>query len=503
MNCPYRIDSAGLLPHQLPAAEHLLHLLNTSGGALDGSDMGVGKTYTAGAILRHFKDFPTAVVCPAISIPGWEQMGRRLGVEFSLESYESVRGGNTALGGWERPKPRGPGPVRLVCSACQLTVDAQTARCAYLPNGIHCVDVKKIPHDYGRFIWNRDLRVLVFDEAHRCSALDTLQSELLVAARRQKIPTLLVTATPAQTPMGFKAIGYVLGLHTLTGQNGFWSWATRHGCRKMPWGGFEFALGEARKRETMAQINRALFPDRGVRITIDSLGKSFPESQVTAELYDLKADAHKLDSLYQQMSEPLAELEAAKQMDKDPDGPLTKLLRLREEIGLLKVPILAELAEDAMAQGLSVALFVNFLSEVEGLCKLLKTDCRVDGTEAGSSRNRNRNIERFQSNESRVIVTTAKASISLHDEHGGHPRIGYVSPGFSALDLRQVLGRLPRSGAKSKSIYRIIFAADTCEKRIHEVLSSKLNNLDALTDGDLLADNLRLTSFENLISSTQ
>lgn len=494
-----RFDGTGLLPHQIPAAQHLIQVLERNGGAIDASDMGVGKTYTAGSILRHYRELPSVVVCPAISIPAWQRMGNQLGVEFELQSYEAMRTGKTGLASWQHPKPPGPAPVRHVCSYCQLDIDQTSARCAYAPGGVHCVETKKIPHKYGKLCWHPSIRLVVFDEAHRCSATDTLQSELLISSRRQNIRTLLLTATPAQTPLGMKAIGYTLGLHTLVGSKGFYPWAMRHGCQRMPWGGFDFALGDDRKREVMARINQQMFPDRGVRITIESLGKSFPESQVTSELYDLKSDAAKLDRLYRQMEQPLRELEQAKLTDKDPEGPLTKLLRLREEIGLLKVPVLAELAEDALQQGLSVACFVNFHSEADALSDWLKTECCVTGRENPSTRNAR--IAAFQSNQSRVIVTTIKASINLHDERGGHPRIGFVSPGFSALDFKQVLGRLPRAGSKSKSIYRIIFAANTCEERIHQVLCTKLNNLDALTDGDLLASNLELTSFcDQLIS---
>lgn len=492
-------DCSGLLPHQIPAAEHLIQVLERNGGALDASDMGVGKTYTAGAVLRHYRALPSVVVCPAISIPAWQRMGNQLGVEFELQSYEALRTGTTGLASWENPKPPGPLPVRLNCNFCQLDIDCKSARCAYAPGGVHCVESKKIPHKYGKLLWHPSIKLVVFDEAHRCSATNTLQSELAISAKRQRIRTLLLSATPAQTPLGMKAIGYILGLHTLVGSKGFYPWAMRNGCQRMPWGGFDFALGDDRKKEVMANINRQIFPDRGVRITIQSLGKSFPESQVTSELYDIASDAAKLDRLYRQMEQPLQELQQAKLLDKDPEGPLTKLLRLREEIGLVKVPVLAELAEDALQQGLSVACFVNFHSEADALSDILKTECCVTGRENPSTRNAR--IAQFQANRSRVIVTTIKASISLHDELGGHPRIGFVSPGFSALDFRQVLGRLPRSGSKSKAIYRIIFAANTCEERIHAVLTSKLNNLDALTDGDLFANNLELTSFSDQLLS--
>jgi hypothetical protein len=59
--------------------------------------------------------------------------------------------------------------------------------------------------------------------------------------------------------------------------------------------------------------------------------------------------------------------------------------------------------------------------------------------------------------------------------------------------MRQIFGRLPRVVGKSKSFYRVLFAAGTCEVPMHRAVSAKLNNLDALNDADLMPENLRLT----------
>ena len=53
--------------------------------------------------------------------------------------------------------------------------------------------------------------------------------------------------------------------------------------------------------------------------------------------------------------------------------------------------------------------------------------------------------------------------LSLHDEHGNHPRMSLISPSFSAIDLRQALGRIHRATGVTPAIQKIVFANDTVE----------------------------------------
>ena len=75
--------------------------------------------------------------------------------------------------------------------------------------------------------------------------------------------------------------------------------------------------------------------------------------------------------------------------------------------------------------------------------------------------------------------------LSLHDETGEHPRISLISPSFSAIELRQVLGRVHRASGKSPSIQNIVFANGTVEMKVCHAVRAKLNNLDLVNDDDL------------------
>lgn len=486
-----RID--GLYDYQIDAAEHLCKIIGREGAALDGSDMGTGKTYVAGAVLRHL-NLPSLVVCPEVAMTGWRRVGEHLGVEFDVLNYEALRTGKTPFGRWQFPRT-GRLKARFKCLTCQCWVDDKTPPCPYNYGGFHCVEPKTLPHNYGQFIFHPDVRMVVFDEVHRCGALDSLNAEMLIASRRQGCQTLGLSATAGDSPLKFKALGYALGLHNLDRDCKFWQWVRRWNCRPSPHGGFYFAGEEDKRREVMARLNSEVFPDHGVRVKISDLGELFPDCQITAELYDLE-QGRAIDKLYAEMDESIQALHNRAADDKG--SHLTAILRALQEIELLKVPVFVQLTEDANAQGHSVALFVTFTQTVNELCKRLKTDCRIDGSQVGAAGQKRRQgcIDAFQANHERNIIANSAAGgicLSLHDTDGGFPRLGLVSPCSSAVNIRQVFGRLPRAGGKSKSLYRVVLAAGTREEATHRRLVTKLNQLDALNDADLISSNLDLT----------
>lgn len=490
------MNRTGLLEWQGPAAEQLLVALKKHGAALDGSDMGTGKSAHALAVIREL-DVPALVVCPSVTISSWRRLGKLLNVEFSCLNYEAIRAGNTPFGEWEHPRPKVSEKVYR-CETCQQKfkspAEAATRRCPHQRIGIHCLSVKSKPHRYGKFRWSPAIKLLVFDEVHRCAALDSLNADMLIAAKRQGIPTLALSATTASDPLDLRALGYILGLHSLSD---YFKWAFARGVRRFPLGGFHWPVSDARKREIMAGVHSEIFPERGARVRIDELGTAFPEVQITAELYDL-AEAGRIDRLYAAMDDAMLALHAERSLDRSPEHPLTVLLRASQEIELLTVPVYESLVADALAQGFHVAIFVNYRRTVDELCRRLKTNCRIDGGQTGEYGKLQREIcvEDFVRDAEPVIVSTISAGgvgLSLPDLHGDFPRLGLVAPNNDARAMRQVFGRLPRATSKSKSFYRVVLIAGTVQERIHKNFSGKLNCIDALNDSDLQACNLPLT----------
>ncbi|MFI3244303.1 MAG: hypothetical protein R3Y56_08630 [Akkermansia sp.] len=61
-----------------------------------------------------------------------------------------------------------------------------------------------------------DNALIIFDEAQNCRGRDSLNSKMLIAARRQHHRILLCSATAASSPLEMRSIGFTLGLHMLS-----------------------------------------------------------------------------------------------------------------------------------------------------------------------------------------------------------------------------------------------------------------------------------------------
>lgn len=447
-------------PYQAKSIERLSAILAENHAAIDASDPGVGKTLVGVEVMKRLNR-QTLVVCPKAVIPGWDRTAAAQGTELSTLNYEMLRTGNTPYGEW-----RGP----------------------------------DIYHDKDWFRWHPAVHALIFDEGHRCRGQGTKNSLMLKAARRQNIPTLVLSATLADSPMELDALGYLLRLHDsdmppTVGNprpTSFYDWARGFGC-----GGsrpFHFLGGT----EDMKRMNALLYPRYGVRVTIPELGDQFPENQTTAELYDID-DPDRMRALQAEMAEALAELKArTSRYGKD---PMAIIAAVRQKAELMKVPVFVSVAQDLIAQGTSVAMFVNYRCTQEAILERMGSDCRIDGSQIGPSgaTMRERCRSRFQDNYEHSITCISEAGgvgLDMQDIHGVRPVASLVSSGYCAKIFTQVLGRIRRSGGKSKAIQRVIFV--TGEESQHRTISRKLANLEAFNDGDFNPKILSLTKGEFL-----
>lgn len=496
-----------LRPHQPALVQALVEILARHRTGCDLSDPGAGKTYVAAAVAS-LSQLPTLVVAPKVARATWERAAKHFNDSFSIIGYEMLRTGRTDFGKWTNSNP-----VRqwfFKCACCQRIVDFDNfIPCYAHPQGIHCIEEHSKPARYGKFTFAPEVRQVIVDEVHRCAG-DSLNADMLIAAKRQGIRVLGLSATAACNPLQLRALGYVLDLHNLNSdllepsklgariaRPSFDRWARAHGCvRDARFHGWKFLVGAERQKQIMAEIRAQIIPDRGVRVAWTDI-PGFPARQIIAELYDLD-HPEQIDGCYQRMASALERVRLRGEAYKDPSLRVSEIINERQTVEILKVPIFTELGQDYLEKGMSVVFFVNFRQTIDELKKRFPDFDIIDGSDE-SVKHRDEYVDKFQANLGRGLICNSDAGaecLSLHDLDGFHPRVGLVSLGLSAIKTRQLFGRLHRDRGKSPALYRVVLANKTIEVKLHKIVAPKLDNLDALNDADLAPENLR---FQNSV----
>ena len=429
-----------LLPYQKEHADNIAASVAQHRVALDASDPGTGKTYVACSVAARLGK-PVVIVTTKATAPNWGTVAAGFGIKPILVSnYEKVRIGKL-------PECRRSG---------------------------------------NRYVWNVPQDALIiFDECQKCKGRTSLNAKLLIAARAQHLRILLCSATAASNPLEMRAIGFALGLHTITD---FWAWSVRYGVRETPFG-MKFTGGEY----YLKALHEKIFPSRGSRLRIADI-PNFPETIIESAIVETgkaKAIQDEYDNLKYELRKAEREAdgnkldEIAEALGSKKASHLTLVLRARQAIELHKVPAMVEMTKTAIEEGQSVVLLVNFTETICALAAKLNCSDIICGGQ--SAEERQSVIDRFQRNEIPLVIANIQAGgvgVSLHDPTGKRSRLSIISPTFSAADLRQALGRVHRAGGAA-SIQKICFAAGTCEEHTAQVCAAKLAHIDLLNDGDM------------------
>lgn len=455
------------LPYQRPSVRRQVRALLDYGSALDASDTGVGKTYVnlAACIVLGRRPF---VVCPKAVRTSWKRAAKHFNLSLlGVGNYELLREGG--LPEFEIKFERVP-----VFKNRQPVIDKKTG-------------LQKTERKVVSCRWNLPAdAVLIFDECHRMKDYKTLNCQLGLAALRQGILTLGLSATAADNPLQMKFVALLTKL--IAQEREFYPWTLRNGCSRGRFG-MEFTGG----RQELGQIQRQIFPLHGTRIRIADLGDQFPETQITAEAYELE-ESSAIQKAYDEMAEQIQRIKDSEAADAEKqECILTEMLRARQTSEVLKVPAIVDMVTDALDEGLSVAIFVNFDEALTALATKLKTQCVIRGDQPDAVRQAN--IDAFQSVNA--------------------PRLSIICPTFSGQDLKQVFGRCWRAVGKSmervesdwqsriiicniraggvgislhdlagsKSCQRVFFAAGTIEEQVCDKVNEKIGRIDVLNDG--------------------
>ena len=410
---------------QKPSAEALLSSLREHRVAADWSDTGTGKTAKAVWVARELGK-PFAIICPKADIPTWREWCKTANiVPTFILNYEKLRTGTTEYGDFTK--------------------------------GVWC--------------WSgiAEGTLMIWDEVHRCKGANSVNGKMLIQSG--SFYTLMLSATFASNPLDMKSTGFLLGLHKYTD---FWSWLLKNGVKKAPWGAFAYFGGKTK----LAQIHQSI-ASKTSRIRISDLGDAFPDNEVQCLSYD----CGNVDTVWKELGDKLLDLEESKASDKP--HPMTEILRARQEAELLRVPVLVELTRSLNDEGRSVVIFCNFRNSLDSLWQELPDSSMVIGGQ--TEEERKEAIDRFQNNEVPNIfcqIQSGGVGLSLHDLKG-RPRSSLICPTYSAIDLKQALGRIHRAGSLSKSVQQIVFADGSIEEKVMKRVRAKLKNIEMLNDGDL------------------
>lgn len=353
--------------------------------------------------------------------------------------------------------------------------------------------------------------IIIIDEAHRGKNNRSTTSRLLLAAKGSGCKILMLSATITDKIEHFKPFGIMFGFYD--NLLGYKLWLRRKfqtlnptltkNMKKMKEIGRKngpkiIALDKISEKiptdeagMALMVINKAIFPEYGSRMRIKDIPE-FPKNQIMARCYYLE-NHDEVDKLYQEIN---CALEDLKNKEMASDG-LGRIVRALQKIEMLKVTIFMDLINEGLENGNSVVVFVNYLDTMNYLCYHLNCATVIHGQQ--NMQERQSAVNDFQSNKEKLIIVTSASggqSISLHDLHGGHPRMSIISPNWSGIVTQQVFGRIHRSGGMTPCIQKIVYIAKSYEENICTLVKSKLKNISGINDLNLVGINIPIEKIE-------
>jgi superfamily II DNA or RNA helicase len=418
--------------------------------AIDASDTGTGKTYTAAGLAKKM-GLRVVVICPKAVLIIWQRVLNQFGVEIlGIANYELFKGGRWYTDVLTDTKER--------CNYTNRTADKS-------------IEWKDLKGDM----------LFIFDEVHRCKNKATGNAKILLSLADQPCKKLLLSATIADKPQYFAVFAKMLDFIDDVNEFRLFLKRLHVGTAKDS----KSYLQRMKKiQPDMRQLHKMVFPAHGARMKIADLSDHFPNNKVIADTYKMDDDVvQEIKKQYEYISAVHTEAEAKESMA---SCPLTIIIRARQKIEALKVRTMTELVKDHLNNGNSVAVFVNYLDTMALLQHMLGVDCVIKGGQ--STAERQSMIDAFNEDRERVIVCQIQSGgvgISLHDTIGVHPRVSIISPSWSAQDLMQAFGRIHRAAGKTPCIQKLVYCHDTIEEKICDIINTKLVNYALLNDGKI------------------
>lgn len=506
--------------YQIHHVKVLAYALKRRGIAIDLSDTGTGKTFCAIAVCKQLGLRPL-IITPKATIPNWYSVAETFGVQpLGVVNYETAKNSK-----YYASLAEFYADTRVVCPYIEVIREI-------IPNAF--TDAGSPKKRIVEIKWKLDPgTVIIFDEAQRgkngiaqkgpMSPAATGTSKLVVSTKpylnkSNGVFGMFLSASLTDRVECFDVMSYVLGFFRPYSKKAYTQWINRI----------------QHNGSVMQILHDKIIPKYGSRMSIDQIKEEtgdefFKECDVSAKAYPMMpkiaAQIEEQHQIIQQAMEDLRNKNSS-------NNPLVIMLRARQKIEMLKVPLFAELTEKHLRCGKYVVWFLNFKETKKVLTeKLLELPLTlddldapdapehlltiedidfIDGTNTAEERETIRKA--FQEDKLKVLICQIRAGgvgISLHDIIGDHPRIGLHSPTWSAIDMKQAIGRLYRADAKSHTKQRVVYckpsntpaepsvaeavanqkdngaATYTIEESICKNVNVKLRNISMLNNGDM------------------
>lgn len=445
-----------LLDHQTKHANRIYDILSQRGFAGDTSKPGTGKTYVASAVSKRF-NLPVMVFCPKTVMNKWYECLVQFGNQVvTVTNYDMARSSHS-----------------------DEDVKWFDMRQNYVETATICPWIKKSKRlrngkEETRFSFQIPYKCfIIFDEEHVGKNVHTqtfaFMDGAMRAAKKQGHKILYASATPIERKEQLKS---VLKLLTMIPK------ADMLVVNKY----FKDHIGT----DKMEEIHKYLYDDRNGYMS-SMQEATIPKgitNDVRAEIYHMNEEITKKIAAKNEEN-----LELRKRLkEKNYDHTLGSINANRKIIEEYKVPKMAEIAEEVLAKGYWVEIFVNYKSSLYELDKILSPNWKVSLLHGDQKKHEEQAaVSNFNEGRTQVLISTIMKggiSLSFHDTVGTRPRYVIISPPTSATNLLQCIGRSFRTNVMSSVIQRIVFVeGDKIEESIKEGLNAKMHDICKFTIG--------------------
>jgi len=499
---------------QIEHVQNLQYAIQTNTVAFDGSDTGTGKTYTACALAKN-RMLKLIVCCPKSVIPTWHKVANEIGCEISMiVNYETLKNGKyyPSLNDFNNDEREDCPYINIVR---EEVLDSFTQEPILNENGTPKTKVVDITWDFP------EDTLVVFDEAHKGknglnASKATINSKMMVSIKpyldkAKSIFGLFLSATITDKLDNFDVISFMLGMY-------------KPYLKKT----YNMFLRDLTldNRGQLEAIHAKIYPKLGSRMNIKAIRAAgsdvFKQNIVKAIAYEIDQETSDLIEA-EHVKIRIAMKQLRNKMLTDSEHPFVVILRARQRIELLKVPLFTrkaiqfmdgiikpeDLIDGEIPEGFrgtptpkAIMIFVSFNESIALLTQKFR-EAGIDLSKIDYIRGKQTPEERteiiraFQHNETHIVICNIQAggiAISLHDLYGKQ-RVSLISPTWSSIDLKQVMGRGYRADALSDMIQFIIYAKSPnafdiddepgIEEYICANVNAKMVNVALINDGDL------------------